>query len=91
MSLAGACGRRCVRLRIDLSAPADVRGTLRRRAPGARRFKAFGAVRFGRVGAGPRRLQLRRTASGRRLRAGRYRLALTAAGETRTLAFRVRR
>ena len=68
-----------------------MRGTLRRRAPGARRFKAFGAVRFGRVAAGAGRLTLTRTAAGKRLRPGRYRLWLTAAGETRTLAFRIRR
>jgi plastocyanin len=88
---AGRCGRRCVRVRIDLSAPAGVSGTLRRRAPGARRFTRFGAVRLGTVDAGPRTLRLRRTASGRRLQPGRYRLTLTAAGETRTLAFRLRR
>ena len=72
------CRRPGVRLRIDLSAPADVRGTLRRRAPGARRFQAFGSVRFGRVAAGPRTLKFTRTAAGRRLRPGRYSLALRA-------------
>jgi hypothetical protein len=83
------CRRPGARLRIDLSAPADVRGTLRRRAPGARRFRAFGRLRFGRVGAGARTLTFTRTAAGRRLRPGRYTLALHAAGTRRTLAFRV--
>ncbi len=77
-------------MRIDLSAPADVRGTLRRRAPGARRFKRFGAVDFGRVAAGPQRLRFARTSAGRRLKPGRYRLGLKAAGSEETLAFRVR-
>ena len=83
------CRRPGVRLRIDLSAPADVRGTLRRRAPGARRYKAFGSVRFGRVAAGPRTLKFTRTAAGRRLRLGRYTLALRAGDARRTLTFRV--
>ena len=68
-----------------------MRATLRRRAPGARRFKRFGAVEFGRVAAGPQRLRFVRTSAGRRLKPGRYRLALEAAGAERTLAFRVRR
>ena len=83
------CRRPGVRLKIDLSAPADVRGTLRRRAPGARRFKAFGGVRFGRVAAGPRTLTFTRNAAGRRLLPGRYSLALRAGEARRTLAFRV--
>ena len=83
------CRRPGVRLRIDLSAPADVRGTLRRRAPGARRFTRFGALRVRGVAAGPRILRFTRTAAGRRLRPGRYALALRAAGTTRTLRFRV--
>lgn len=83
------CPRPGVRLRIDLSAPADVRGTLRRRAPGARRYRAFGSVRFGRVAAGPRTLRFTRTAAGRRLRPGRYTLALRAGEARRTLTFRV--
>jgi plastocyanin len=89
MRRSARCRRPGARLRIDLSAPADVRGTLRRRAPGARRFRAFGAVRFGRVAAGPRTLTFTRTAAGRRLRPGRYALALRAAGEKRSLRFRV--
>ncbi len=83
------CKRPGVRLRIDLSAPADVRGTLRRKAPGARRFKAFGSVRFGRVAAGPRTLKFTRSAAGRRLLPGRYSLALRAGEARRTLSFRV--
>ena len=83
------CRRPGVRLRIDLSAPADVRGTLRRRAPGASRFKLFGRVRFGRVAAGPRTLRFTRTADGKRLRPGRYTLALRAGEARRTLRFRV--
>ena len=83
------CKRPGVRLRIDLSAPADVRGTLRRKAPGARRFKAFGGVRFGRVTAGPRTLKFTRNAAGRRLLPGRYSLALRAGEARRTLSFRV--
>jgi plastocyanin len=89
MRRSARCQRPGARLRIDLSAPADVRGTLRRRAPGARRFRAFGALRFGRVAAGPVTLTFTRTASGKRLRPGRYRLALRAAASTRALAFRV--
>lgn len=73
-------------LRIDLSAPADVRGALRRRAPGKRRFAAYATLRFGRVAAGPRTLR-----SARRLSPGRYRLKVTAAGTARTLAFAVKR
>jgi plastocyanin len=70
--------RRGLKLRIDLSAPAPVRVTLRR---GARRI----VVRFARVAAGPRTLRIHR-----RLKRGRYRLVLRAAGTTRTFAFRVR-
>jgi len=83
------CRRPGARLRIDLSAPADVRANLRRKAPGARRFRAFGTLRFGRVAAGPRTLTFTRTAAGRRLRPGRYTLALSAGEARRTLAFRV--
>ena len=84
------CSKPGVVLRIDLSAPADARAALTRRAAGAPRFKAFGTVRFGRVAAGPRELSFRRTAAGRRLTAARYRMTLRAAGAQRTLAFRVR-
>lgn len=83
------CKRPGVRLRIDLSAPADLRGTLRHKAPGARRFKAFGGLRFGRVAAGPRTLKFTRNAAGRRLLPGRYSLALRAGEARRTLSFRV--
>jgi hypothetical protein len=92
-----ACPRRTARcrapgvaLRIDLSAPARVRGTLRRRAPGSTRLAAFGSVRLGRVAAGPRTVRFTRTAAGRRLAPGAYKLRLTAAGSVRSLAFRVR-
>jgi plastocyanin len=80
------CRRPGVRLRIDLSAPARVTGVLKRRA------KRFGRVDFGTVAAGERTLRLRRTSAGKRLRPGRYSLALrvdgTPAGQT--LKFRVR-
>jgi plastocyanin len=84
------CSRPGVRLRIDLSAPAQVGGTLTRRARPGARFRRFGSVGFGRVAAGPRTLSFTRTTAGRRLTRGAYRLALRAAGETRTLSFRVR-
>ena len=48
-------------------------------------------MRFGTVPAGPRSLRFARTAAGRRLGLGRYRLTVRAAGVTRTLAFRIRR
>jgi plastocyanin len=79
-----ACRRPGVRVRIDLSAAAPVAGTLTRRA------RRFGRVRFGTVAAGPRTLRFTRTASGRRLTAGRYELALTIGTLRRTLRFRVR-
>jgi hypothetical protein len=85
-----ACPRPGVRLRIDVSAPAEVGGTLTRRPRAGARFRRFGTVRFGRVAAGPRTLRFTRTAAGRRLTRGAYRLALRAAGSTRALAFRVR-
>jgi plastocyanin len=80
------CRRPGVRLRIDLSAPARVTGVLKRRA------KRFGRVDFGTVAAGPRTLRLRRTTAGKRLRPGRYSLALRVDGApvTPTLRFRVR-
>jgi plastocyanin len=79
------CRRPGVRLRIDLSAPARVTGVLTRRA------KRFGRVDFGSVAAGPRTLRFQRTSSGKRLRAGRYSLALSVDGvAAKTLRFRVR-
>ena len=61
-------------MQIDLSQPATVTGTLRRRGRG------FGRVRFGTVQAGARTLSFRRNAAGRRLTAGRYTLRLRIAG-----------
>jgi plastocyanin len=79
------CLRCAVRVRIDLSKPATVTGTLQRRG------RRFGRVRFGTVGAGPRTLRFRLTATGRKLVAGRYVLALRVAGEPQpALRFRVR-
>ncbi|HEX5781199.1 MAG TPA: plastocyanin/azurin family copper-binding protein [Solirubrobacteraceae bacterium] len=79
------CLRCAVRVRIDLSQPATVTGTLQRRG------RRFGRVRFGTVGAGPRTLRFRRTAAGRKLVAGRYVLALRVGGEPQpALRFRVR-
>jgi plastocyanin len=79
------CRRPGVRVRIDLSRAAAVSGRLTRRA------RRFGRVDFGTVPAGPRTLRFTRTAGGRRLTPGRYRLALDVvdAGR-RTLRFRVR-
>jgi plastocyanin len=84
----GAKACRGVVLRLDLSAPASVRGSLRRR--GAHGFAPFGTVRLGRVAAGPHTVAFARTRAGRRLRPGRYRLALHAGSAARTVAFRVR-
>jgi plastocyanin len=79
------CKRPGVRIRIDLSAPARVTGVLKRRA------KRFGRVDFGSVAAGPRTLRFQRTSSGKRLRAGRYSLAVSVDGvAAKTLRFRVR-
>jgi hypothetical protein len=79
------CARPGVRVRIDLTRPARVTGTLRRRARG------YGRVRFGTVPAGPRTLRIRRNGAGRRLVAGRYTLRLRVAGEAQpALRFRVR-
>jgi plastocyanin len=94
-SLATAAGRFCarrgprcrkpgVRLKIDLSAPARVTGVLKRRA------KRFGRVDFGTVAAGPRTLRFRKTASGKRLTAGRYTLRIAVNGAAaKTLRFRI--
>jgi hypothetical protein len=80
-----SCSKPGVRVRIDLSQPATVSGTLRRRN------RSFGRVRFGTVAAGPRTLSFRRNAAGRRLTAGRYTLRLQVAGAPQdALSFRVR-
>ena len=74
-----------MRVRIDLTQPATVTGTLRRRSRG------YGRIRFGTVEAGARTLSFRRNAAGRRLTAGRYTLRLRIAGEKQpALRFRVR-
>jgi hypothetical protein len=78
-------------LSVDLTGPAAVTGTLSRaRLHGAARYTRFGTVDFGQVGAGKHQLRFNRTKSGRRLTPARYKLALTAAGTTRTLRFRIR-
>ena len=86
------CRRPGVKLRIDVSQPAAVSGTLKRRPPrGRARARSFGRVSFGTVAAGPRTLTFTRNAAGRRLSAGRYTLAVTVAGRApKSLAFRVR-
>jgi plastocyanin len=79
------CPKPGVRVRIDLSQPATVAGTLRRRG------RRFGNVRFGTVAAGARTLRFRRTTAGRRLVSGRYTLRLRIAGDAQpALRFRVR-
>lgn len=84
------CRRPGVTLRIDLSQPAAVRGTLERRRPrGSKRFRRVGRVNFGRVASGPRRLRFSR-ASRRVLAAGSYRLRLQVDELRRTVRFRVR-
>ena len=82
-------GKRCrrpgVRVQIDLSAPAEVSGTLKRRG------KRFGRVGFGTVAAGARTLRFTKNATGRRLTSGRYVLRLSVAGDVQpALRFRVR-
>jgi plastocyanin len=85
------CKKPGVVLAIDLTAPAAVRGTLKHAAlRGRARYRAFGSVSFGQVAAGRRQLVFSRTQAGRLLTPGRYRLALEAAGSTRSLSFRVR-
>jgi plastocyanin len=86
------CRRPGVKVRIDLSQPAAVTGTLARRPPrGNVRAKRFGRVSFGTVAAGIRTLKFTKNAAGKRLTAGRYRLELTiGTGAPQTLSFRVR-
>ena len=72
-------------MQIDLSQPANVTGTLRRRG------RAYGRVRFGTVAAGARTLKFTKNTAGRRLTSGRYKLELTIAGlAPKTLRFKVR-
>jgi plastocyanin len=74
------CRRPGARLRIDLSAPARVRGTVRRRGGRAR------ALDLGTIAAGPRTVRF-----GRRLAAGRYTLRLRVGDlAPRELRFRLR-
>jgi plastocyanin len=86
------CRRPGVKLRIDLSQPAAVTGTLARRPPrGNVRAKRFGRVSFGTVAAGIRTLKFTKNAAGKRLTAGRYRLELTIGTRApQTLSFKVR-
>ena len=86
------CRRPGVKLRIDLSQPAAVTGTLSRRPPrGNVRAKSFGRVSFGTVAAGIRTLKFTKNAAGKRLTAGRYRLELTIGTRApQTLSFKVR-
>lgn len=81
-----------MRVRIDVSQPAEVTGALSRRPPlGKAKAKSFGRVRFGTVAAGMRTLSFTRNAAGKRLTAGRYTLKLTIAAQPpRTLRFKVR-
>lgn len=84
------CRRPGVRLLINLSRAARVRGTLKRRAldrPG--RARRYGTLDFGTVGEGRRVLRFARTRSGRRLARGRYSLTIRVEGESRVLRFSV--
>jgi plastocyanin len=84
------CRRPGVRLRIDLSAPARVKGVLKRRAlNGQGKARRFGALDFGTVGAGRRLLRFQRTKSGRRLTRGRYALMIRAGRDSQVLRFKV--
>jgi plastocyanin len=86
------CRRPGVVLRVELTARGVLAGRLERRPPrrGAS-YRAFGRLDFGAVPAGPRTLRFSRTASGRRLTPGRYRLRMTLDGRAaRTLRFVVR-
>jgi plastocyanin len=80
---------RRVRLEIDLSAPAEVTGKVKRKRPSGT-YKRFGSVDFGIVDAGPQKLSFKRVESGKRLKKGRYKLKLSAGEDTETLKFRVR-
>jgi plastocyanin len=72
------CRRPGVRVKIDLSQPAAVSGTLARRPlRGRAKASRFGRVNFGTVAAGMRTLRFTRNSAGRRLTAGRYSLNLT--------------
>jgi hypothetical protein len=84
------CRRPGVRLRIDLARAAAVTGSLTRRGQRGR-ARRFGRVDLGTVPAGPRTLRFSRTATGRRLTAGRYTLRLRiGAAAPRMLRFRIR-
>ena len=99
LSLAGSrfCarkGRRCprpgVQLVIDLSAPAQVKGTLRRRPlRGKKPFRRFGALDLGSLGSKRQRLRFTRTSDGRQLLPGRYQLTIQAGKDSRALTFAI--
>jgi plastocyanin len=75
-----ACKRAGVALKVDLSAPAAVRGTLKRRGHAAAK------ISLGTVSAGPHTLRF-----GRKLKRGRYALKLRVGTlPARTLHFRIR-
>jgi plastocyanin len=89
-------GRTCrhpgVVLRVDLTARGELTGRLERRPLGRRAaYRPFGRVALGTVPAGLRSVRFTRTASGRRLKPGRYRLEVALDGRAaRTLRFVVR-
>lgn len=87
-------GRRCrrpgVRLRINLSKPARVTGTLKRRAlTGRGRARGYGNLDFGTISAERQVLRFTRTRSRRRLSPGRYTLTIRAGQDSRLLRFTV--
>lgn len=86
------CRRPGVVVRIDLTARGELTGRLERK-PLRRRaaYRPFGRVALGTVPAGLRSVRFTRTASGRRLTPGRYRLQVALDGRAaRTLRFAVR-
>jgi plastocyanin len=86
------CRRPGVVLRVDLTARGELTGRLERRPLGRRAaYRPFGRVALGTVPAGLRSVRFTRTASGRRLKPGRYRLEVALDGRAaRTLRFVVR-
>ena len=86
------CRRPGVVLRVDLTARGKLTGRLERKPLGRRlAYRPFGRVALGTLPAGLRSVRFTRTASGRRLTAGRYRLQVALDGRAaRTLRFTVR-